>query len=91
MLGVLIEDYRFQVFINMSHYETNKDWTALSTVRTYACRQTKVISLCFPCNQVASLDMVPDYKPCRGHRFCNQSFVIHRLLITRFVRKPSHR
>ena len=30
---------------------------------TYACRYTKVISLCFPCNQVASLDMVLDCVP----------------------------
>ena len=64
-LGVFfIESYRFQVFIHMNHYETNHDWTALSTVHTYACRYTKVISLCFPYNQVASLDMVPDCMPC---------------------------
>ena len=49
MLGVFfIEDYRFQVFSHMNPYETNQDWTALSTVHTYACRCTKVGSISLP-------------------------------------------
>ena len=34
-----------------------------SPKRYQESRYTKVISLCFPCNQIASLDMVPDCIP----------------------------
>ena len=35
----------------------------LSQQFTHACRYTNVSSFCFSCNEVASLDMVPDCMP----------------------------